>query len=208
MSTTDTRAAFEAWMREEYDADDDMLKKPYEGRYFWPRAADAWIGWQAALSLSRSAAQESAPAELPPLPKPDTHCFDEDTNKDVWSHSADQMREYSQACIAVVIPRPVVAESFADWLAREMPAGTVIGDPAWWAVKIGRAFAAAPASPQPVAKVLNDTDIESIWLGLPGIEIHNKAASTGMNTQCALRIAFARAILAASTPTTLTEKKE
>lgn len=29
-----------------------------------------------------------------PLPEPDTHCFDEDTGKDVWSHSADQMRAY------------------------------------------------------------------------------------------------------------------
>jgi hypothetical protein len=26
--------------------------------------------------------------------------------------------------------------SFADWLEREMPEGTVIGDPLWWASKI------------------------------------------------------------------------
>jgi len=29
-------------------------------------------------------------------------------------------------------------ESFETWLAREMPAGTVIGDPAWWAPRILR----------------------------------------------------------------------
>ena len=29
------------------------------------------------------------------LPKPDTHCIDEDTGKDVWSHSPEQMREYA-----------------------------------------------------------------------------------------------------------------
>jgi hypothetical protein len=48
---------------------------------------------------------------------------------------------------------PVVAASelsdeqstFAAWLAREMPAGTVIGDPAWWAPRILRAVLAQAA---------------------------------------------------------------
>jgi hypothetical protein len=31
------------------------------------------------------------------------------------------------------------AENFADWLKREMPPGTVISDPAWWAPRIHRA---------------------------------------------------------------------
>lgn len=31
--------------------------------------------------------------------------------------------------------------SFAEWLATEMPAGTVIGDPAWWANRIARQYA-------------------------------------------------------------------
>jgi len=34
---------------------------------------------------------------LPPLPAPDTHCFDDDTGLDCWSHSAEQMREYGDA---------------------------------------------------------------------------------------------------------------
>ena len=31
------------------------------------------------------------------LPKPDTHCFDDDTQKDVWSHSDEQMFAYGKA---------------------------------------------------------------------------------------------------------------
>jgi hypothetical protein len=27
---------------------------------------------------------------MPKLPEPDTHCFDDDTRKDVWSHSKEQ----------------------------------------------------------------------------------------------------------------------
>ena len=42
---------------------------------------------------------------------------------------------------------PAVPEGFAEWLSREMPAGTVINDPAWWAPRIVRALAATP-SPQ------------------------------------------------------------
>ena len=34
------------------------------------------------------------------LPPPDTHCWDEDTSKDVWSHSADQMRAYAELAVA------------------------------------------------------------------------------------------------------------
>ncbi|MBK8108718.1 MAG: hypothetical protein IPK42_25040 [Betaproteobacteria bacterium] len=37
---------------------------------------------------------------LPPMPQPDTHCLDDDTGKDVWSHSADQMRAYAELAVA------------------------------------------------------------------------------------------------------------
>jgi len=38
--------------------------------------------------------------KLPPLPAPhNTHCFDDDTQEDVWSYSADQMRSYARAAI-------------------------------------------------------------------------------------------------------------
>lgn len=48
-------------------------------------------------------------ADLPPLPKPNTHCFDEDTKKDVWSHSADQMRDYARAALAATTAAEPVA---------------------------------------------------------------------------------------------------
>ena len=40
------------------------------------------------------------PNQLPPLPEPDTHCFDDDTGKDVWSYTADQMHAYALAAMA------------------------------------------------------------------------------------------------------------
>jgi hypothetical protein len=46
---------------------------------------------------------------------------------------------------ALAQPEPVAPKdeawfaNFAAWLAREMPAGTVIGDPLWWAPRIARA---------------------------------------------------------------------
>ena len=44
---------------------------------------------------------------LPPPPTPDTHCFDDDTGKDVWSHSAEQMQAYALAAIeARLNPKP------------------------------------------------------------------------------------------------------
>ena len=39
-------------------------------------------------------AAQSAPVELP---EPDTHCYDTDEERDVWSHSPDQMRTYGDA---------------------------------------------------------------------------------------------------------------
>ena len=43
---------------------------------------------------------------------------------------------------------------FAGWLAREMPANTIIGDPLWWAPRIARAVLARWGRPaiEPVPK--------------------------------------------------------
>lgn len=41
---------------------------------------------------------------------------------------------------------------FAEWLAKEMPAGTVIGDPSWWADRIARQYSKRTAQ-QPAAVV-------------------------------------------------------
>ncbi|MPS30539.1 MAG: hypothetical protein E2576_14505 [Alcaligenaceae bacterium] len=54
---------------------------------------------------------------------------------------------------AATVP-PDEREAFVAWLAREMPAGTVIGDPAWWAPRILRAALAAPAAPSEAENTL------------------------------------------------------
>lgn len=38
-------------------------------------------------------------------------------------------------------------QTFAEWLVSEMPAGTVIGDPAWWAGRIARQYAKRTSPP-------------------------------------------------------------
>lgn len=45
----------------------------------------------------------AVPPELPPLTHPDTHCFDSDTGKDVWSYSADLTHAYASAAIDAAI---------------------------------------------------------------------------------------------------------
>lgn len=51
---------------------------------------------------------------------------------------------------APVAVAPVAGEGLTAYLMREMPAGTVIGDPAWWASKIARALSTqAERQPQP-----------------------------------------------------------
>lgn len=35
---------------------------------------------------------------------------------------------------------PRGTDAFADWLAREMPPGTVISNPRWWAPRIAAAY--------------------------------------------------------------------
>ena len=42
-------------------------------------------------------------------------------------------------------------QTFADWLAHEMPAGTVIGDPKWWAPRIASAYESALTHARPEA---------------------------------------------------------
>lgn len=54
------------------------------------------------------------------------------------------------------------AESFEAWLEREMPAGTVIGNPTWWARRISaRASLAAAAAQQAAAVAGRDAALET-----------------------------------------------
>jgi len=55
-----------------------------------------------------------------------------------------------------------MSESFEQWLSREMPAGTVIGDPLWWAPKMRKAL----QSGEPVGQVYFESSgaISVNWL--------------------------------------------
>jgi hypothetical protein len=175
--------------------------------------------------MNRKQDQDSAPAELPPLPA----WIERLKNGRIlelngaWLVAA--MHDYGQACAAAALSRPLTTipegwregdtfDYFNDDDELVWQSGIHIPDHYQAIVCYGRtevearskrdiilaALAAAPASPQPVAKVLTDEEIEeisrSVWW-LDAKEIKNFDF-----------IPLARAILAASTPTTLTEKKE
>jgi len=55
------------------------------------------------------------------LPPPDTHCWDEDTSKDVWSHSADQLRAYAEQAVAQETERlrRALHEIAEEWAGAE-----------------------------------------------------------------------------------------
>jgi len=42
---------------------------------------------------------------LPPLSEPDTHCYDDDTQKDVWSWSRGEVMTYAEAARAPLLGR-------------------------------------------------------------------------------------------------------
>src|SRR3546814_12364608 len=57
--------------------------------------------------------------------------------------------------------------TFAEWLATEMPAGTVIGDPKWWADRIARQYrvrsGVAPAASVDLEQFRDATEM---WMNL------------------------------------------
>jgi len=64
------------------------------------------------------------------------------TYGDNFDGDIDTMLEAVNFMKAVRIEKPAaVPADFTEWLASEMPAGTVIGDPHWWAKLIARRFA-------------------------------------------------------------------
>ena len=94
------------------------------------------------------------PNQLPPLPEPDTHCFDDDTGKDVWSYTADQMHAYALAALAQQAQEPVawlyvdtVGERYLCF-SRPTGGGTIAN------------LYAAPPAPQP-APVDERADFEA-----------------------------------------------
>lgn len=77
-----------------------------------PQRTDAGLR----VAVDGSALPDPAAGE-PELPEPDTHCFDDDTGKDVWSHSPDQLRAYGQAMAEHV--RREALEEAAAWRPME-----------------------------------------------------------------------------------------
>lgn len=65
---------------------------------------------------------------------------------------------------------PIEAESFRTWLRREMPQGTVIGDPDWWVPRLIRAVKASlkpePTIPTKPKRVCNSCGGTGIVKGL------------------------------------------
>ena len=60
------------------------------------------------------------------------------------------------------------------YLCREMPAGTVIGDPKWWAAKIANAIKAALAQPEQMPVGFVDSKLNPIqrtWVSLTDEEM-------------------------------------
>lgn len=60
------------------------------------------------------------------------------------------------AAIAALSAQPRPDATFAEWLATEMPAGTIIGDPAWWANRIARQYAVRSSQPASAPAVGRD----------------------------------------------------
>jgi len=83
--------------------------------------------------------------EYLPLPDADTHCYDEDTGKDVWSHSAEQMHAYLDAHLA------------ARGAAQAASAVTAQG-------QYYDAHFATPAAPAPVAEDADPLQGAANWL--------------------------------------------
>ena len=94
---------------------------------------------------------------LPPLPTPDTHCFDDDTGKDVWSHSPDQLEAYARAIIeasrtAVPAGWVMVPRSLIDAFPEINPSNYNHDDACdlnRWGCEV---VTTAVAAPQPVAQ--------------------------------------------------------
>lgn len=49
------------------------------------------------------------------------------------------MKDSAHISAAVAHPPAALPESFAEWVRKNMPAGTVIGDPEWWIPRLQRA---------------------------------------------------------------------
>jgi hypothetical protein len=74
-----------------------------------------------------------------------------DIDKTMLPHGDGPFPLFLSTPVPAQQPQKYNFTDFAEWLEREMPPGTVISNPTWWANKIHRkAIMAAPAAQQPV----------------------------------------------------------
>ena len=85
--------------------DDKYMLSDADAKYIEEASPATILSLIAAVEIA--AAPQPAQAAHRDLPPPDTHCFDEDTGKDVWSYSAELMREI------LASHQPAVAEKIA-----------------------------------------------------------------------------------------------
>ncbi len=64
--------------------------------------------------------------------------FTDDVDAEVWCDTLNEAYRKGQESVCLPAREDAQIE-FAEWLSREMPAGTVIGDPGWWAGRIFQA---------------------------------------------------------------------
>ncbi|WP_182340863.1 hypothetical protein [Comamonas koreensis] len=122
-----------------------------------------------------SAPLKTAEGTYPALPEPDTHCHDEDTGRDVWSYSAEQMRAYAAQAVeaqaapaAVAVPdeREMVIQNVmklvANWGITGHSGDFEVMFKAWVAIEtaLRAALAATPALPatEPARAAVGLTD--------------------------------------------------
>ena len=99
----------------------------------------------------------------------------------VADHLAAEAQQPSSSLTELRSSPPTVSDyaDFAAWLAREMPAGTIIGDPLWWAPLIARRAAELLQRQAPVPVSISerlpgpeDCDAEGrCWFGTPGCNV-------------------------------------
>lgn len=125
--------------------------------------------------------------ELPPLPKPDTHCFDDDTGKDVWSHSPEQTQAYAIAAIeaqgvpdgyvgstAFIKVMPTVAVHFST--TAQALAFLDQARASW--DKQQRALASAPPAPQVVPRKIPTPPAQAEMMDVVYAEGWNQCCDT------------------------------
>jgi hypothetical protein len=131
--------------------------------------------------------------------------YDPDGDGITFYKSAAERDEAAEETIRSYLSDGEVGEEswypdFADWLEMEMPEGTVIGDPLWWASKIAdRIVRICASQPQPLPSGYIDPEHKGEDLAL--LETFYRACNAEGGTADEIQLRGIRAVLAThSTP--------